>query len=370
MQNQEQEHGQLGLVVLESSRELGENVNAWLSVMHGESSQPENFIVPIDQTRFANGEGKIRLRDSVRAKDIYILCDVGNYGCTYKMFGFENHLGPDEHFQDVKRAISAIGGKASRVTLIMPLLYASRQHKRKGRESLDCSLALQELGNLGVQAIITFDAHDPSISNAIPLVSFENIFPTYTILKNLVQHEGHNINKDNFLVISPDTGAMDRAIYYANVLGLDVGMFYKRRDHSVIVDGKNPIIQHEYIGRDVQGKDILIVDDMIASGESVLDIIKEVKRRGAARIFVAASFAFFTEGTAKFQEAYDKGYLTRVYTTNLSHIPDSIRSTPWCAVVDMSKFIAKIIHTLHADQSISPLLNSTQKIKKLLETKE
>lgn len=370
MQEINQEHGQLGLVVLESCKELGENVNAWLSFMHGENTQPENFIVPIDQTRFANGEGKIRLRDSVRAKDIYILCDVGNYECTYKMFGFENHVGPDEHFQDIKRAISAIGGKASRVTLIMPLLYASRQHKRKGRESMDCALALQELQNLGIQTIITFDAHSPSVANAIPLVSFENIFPTYTILKNLVQHEGKNINKDNFLVISPDTGAMDRAIYYANVLGLDVGMFYKRRDHSVIINGKNPIIQHEYIGRDVKDKDILIVDDMIASGESVLDIISELKKRGASRIFVAASFAFFTEGTQKFQDAFEKGYLTRVYTTNLSHIPTHVQDAPWCTVVDMSKFIAKIINTLHADHSISPLLNSTQKIKKLLESKD
>ncbi|MDD4797722.1 MAG: ribose-phosphate pyrophosphokinase [Eubacteriales bacterium] len=363
-----QERKQLGLVVLENCKKLGEDVNAWVSNMIDGTAQPENYIVPIDQTRFANGEGKIHLRDSVRSKDIYILSDVGNYECTYRMFGFENRIGPDEHFQDIKRAISAIGGKASRVTLIMPLLYASRQHKRKGRESLDCALALQELQNLGVKAIITFDAHSPSVANAIPLVSFENIFPTYTILKNLVQHEGKHINKNNFLVISPDTGAMDRAIYYANVLGLDVGMFYKRRDHTIVVNGKNPIIQHEYIGRDVTGKDILIVDDMIASGESVLDNITELKKRGANRIFVAASFAFFTEGIEKFQEAFERKHLTQVYTTNLSHIPAHIRQAPWCTVVDMSKFIAKIISTLHADQSISPLLNSTQKIRKLLDS--
>lgn len=369
MQPQERyiEHGEMGILVLDSSREMGRRVNEWLNTMREDDGPDVNYIIPSDQTRFSNGEGKIRLRDSVRAKDIFILADVGNYSCTYKMFGFENHMGPDEHLQDIRRALSAIGGKASRITLIMPLLYAARQDKRTGRESLDCALTLRELENLGVQTIISFDVHNPAVANAIPLSSFENVFPTYSILKVFVQNEAHNIDKNDFLVISPDNGAMGRAIYYAGVLGVDVGMFYKRRDHSVIINGKNPIIEHEYLGRDVRGKDVLIVDDMIASGESILDIIQEVKRRGANRVFVAATFSFFTEGTEKFEKAYADGNLTQLYTTNLSYVPEAVSQSPWCHTVDLSKFIAKIVHTLHTDHSISPLLNSTQKIKKLLD---
>ena len=362
-------HGDLGLVVLRGAQELGEKVDQYIRNI---CNEPEgtSHIIKMEQVRFSNGEGKIRLKESVRGKDIFILCDVGNYSCTYKMFGFENHMGPDEHFQDVCRAISAISGKANRVTVVMPLLYASRQHKRAGRESLDCAMALQEIERMGVKAIITFDAHDPTIQNAIALSSFESVYPTYTILKYFIQNEREQIDKDNMLVISPDTGAMGRAIYYANVLGLDVGMFYKRRDYSVIINGKNPIIQHEYVGRDVEGKTVLIVDDMIASGESVIDIVHELKKRKASKIYVASTFAFFTEGLEKFNALYEEGALTRLYSTNLSYLPDALKQAPWFCEVDLSKFVAKIISTLHKDESISPLLDATVRLKRLIAEKD
>ncbi|MEG2004245.1 MAG: ribose-phosphate diphosphokinase, partial [Clostridia bacterium] len=276
------------------------------------------------------------------------------------------HMGPDEHFQDIKRVLSAIGGKANRITIIMPLLYASRQHKRKGRESLDCAMALRELENLGINAIISFDVHDSTIYNAIPFTSFENIYATYSMLKSFVTNEGQNITKDNTLVISPDTGAMDRAIYYANVLGVDVGMFYKRRDHTRIVNGKNPIIQHEYIGGPLNGKKVLIVDDMINSGESIVDVIREISKQNIAETYVAATFALFSEGPARFDKLYEEGRLTKLYTTNLSYVPEEIKKRPWFVEVDLSKFIAKIVNTLNHDESISPLLDATQRIRKLI----
>lgn len=359
-------HGELGLIVLSSSAELGRLIDERIKQLRGEESAEESYIIPIQEVRFSNGEGKIKLLDTVRGKDIYIIADVGNYSCTYKMFGFENHMGPDEHFQDIKRVLSAIGGKANRVTVIEPLLYASRQHKRKGRESLDCAMALKELENLGVDTILSFDVHDPTIHNAIPNTSFENIYPTYSILKHFIQNEGDDIFKDNMTVISPDTGAMDRAIYYANVLGLDVGMFYKRRDHTRIVNGKNPIVQHEYIGGPLEGKRVLIVDDMIASGESVVDIIHEIQKQKVTQVYVSVSFAFFTEGVEKFDKLYEAGELAKLYSTNLSYIPQEIKDRPWFEEVDMSKFMAKTISTLNHDQSISPLLESTARIRKLL----
>lgn len=359
-------HGDLGLIVLSSSAELGKLIDERIKQLRGEESAEESYIIPIQEVRFSNGEGKIKLLDTVRGKDIYIIADVGNYSCTYKMFGFENHIGPDEHFQDIKRVLSAIGGKANRITVIEPLLYASRQHRRKGRESLDCAMALKELENLGVNTILSFDVHDPTIHNAIPNTSFENIFPTYSILKHFIQNEGDDIFKDNMTVISPDTGAMDRAIYYANVLGLDVGMFYKRRDHTRIVNGKNPIVQHEYIGGPLEGKRVMIVDDMIASGESVVDIIHEIQKQNVTQVYVAVTFAFFTEGVEKFDKLYEAGELTKLYSTNLSYIPQEIKDRPWFEEVDMSKFVAKTISTLNHDQSISPLLESTARIRKLL----
>ncbi len=359
-------HGKLGLIVMKSCTELGEKVEKRIKQLRGEEKSDIKYIVPIEEVRFSNGEGKVKILDSVRGKDIFILVDVGNYSCSYKMFGYENKMGPDEHFQDIKRVLSAIGGKANRITLLMPLLYASRQHKRKGRESLDCAVALEELENLGVNAIISFDVHDPTIHNAIPNTSFENIFPTYSVLKNFINNEGDNIFKENMTVISPDTGAMDRAIYYANVLGLDVGMFYKRRDHSRIVNGKNPIVQHEYIGSSLEGKRVLIVDDMIASGESVIDIINEIASKKVTDIYVATTFAFFTEGVEMFDRLYEQGKLTKLYSTNLSYIPEEIKRRPWFAETDLSKFMAKIVNTLGRDESISPLLDCTSRIRKLL----
>ncbi len=361
------EHGPVGIIALKSCEEQGKMVNAHLCNLRGEDPEKTSYLIDIDQPRFQNGEGKVKIKESVRGKDIYILADIGNYSCTYPMFGYEHHMSPDEHMQDIKRTLSAIGGKANRITVVMPLLYSSRQHRRKGRESLDCAMALQELERLGVSTIITFDAHDPNIQNAIPNTSFENIYPTYNILKALLKKEGNNFNKDNMVVISPDTGAMDRAIYYANVLELDVGMFYKRRDHSRVVDGKNPIVQHEYIGRDLNGMNALIVDDMIASGESVLDIIEQLQSKNVNKIFVAATFGFFTAGVAKFRKYYDEGKLSGVYCTNGCYLPDSVLNEPWFECADISKFVAKLMHTLNHDESISPLLNASHRIRKLME---
>lgn len=361
-------HGKLGIIVMNSCAALGKKIEKHILTMRGEQDSGKSYIIPVDEIRFSNGEGKTKLPDSVRGRDIYIISDVGNYSCTYKMFGYENRMGPDEHFQDIKRVLSAVGGKANRVTVIMPLLYASRQHKRKGRESMDCAMALKELENMGVNTIITFDAHDPTIHNAIPFTSFENCMATYSTLKRFINKEGL-FTKDNLTVISPDTGAMERAIFYANVIGVDVGMFYKRRDHSRIVNGKNPIVEHKYIGSSLRGKSVLIVDDMIASGESVIDIIKKISHYKIDRTYVAATFAFFTEGVAKFDKLYKEGKLTKIYSTNLSYIPDEIKKKPWFEEVDLSKFIGKIINTLSHDASISPLLDAKNKIRMLLEEK-
>ena len=343
----------LGIIALRSCVELGDAVNKFIQEAR---DNKDSYIIPLNEVRFANGEGKVKISETVRGKDIYILCDIGNYSCTYKMFGFEHHMGPDEHFQDIKRTVAAIRGKAARITVIMPLLYESRQHRRKGRESLDCALALQELERLGVDEIITFDVHDPNIQNAVPLLSFENFYPTYDIVKTLVSQEKDlELDKEKLLVISPDTGAMDRAIYYSSVLGVDVGLFYKRRDHSTVINGKNPIVQHEYMGRDVAGKDVLIVDDMIASGESVLDIARELKKRNARNVYVAATFAFFTEGLEKFNKYYEDGTISKIYSTNLTYIPEQLLEAKWFERVDMSEFLARIVNRLHSGKSIAKL---------------
>lgn len=355
---------ELGIIALQSAKDLGEKID---NLIKARRNTTDSFLIPIDEVRFSNGEGKAKLSDSVRGKDIYLLCDIGNYSCTYKMFGFIHNMGPDEHFQDIKRAVSAIRGKASRITVIMPLLYESRQHRRKGRESLDCALALQELERLGVDEILTFDVHDPNVQNAIPLLSFENIYPTYDIVKSLITNEKTlERDKDKLLVISPDTGAMDRAIYYSSVLGVDVGLFYKRRDHSLVVNGKNPIVNHEYMGRDVEGKDVLIVDDMIASGESVLDIALELKKRNAKNVYVATTFAFFTEGLEKFNKYYNDGIISRVYSTNLTYAPKELLDSEWFMSVDLSDFLSKIINRLNKGKSISPLMDATAVIRDLL----
>lgn len=360
-------YGQLGIIALESCKELGARIDHYLLEKRGENAEgPDTYLISIDEIRFSNGEGKVKLEETVRGKDIYILCDVGNYSCTYEMYGFTNHKGPDEHFQDIKRVVSALGGKARRVTVLMPMLYEGRQHKRKGRESLDCALALQELERLGVRDIYTFDVHDPNVQNAIPLVTFENLYPTYEIVKNFIRQEDIEIDKSKMLTISPDTGAMDRAIYYSNVLGLDIGLFYKRRDYTSVVKGKNPIVQHEYIGKNVEGMDVLIVDDMIASGESVFDIAKELKKRNAKRIFVATTFALFTEGVKKFNEFYNEGLIDRVYSTNLTYISQEAREAEWFREVDMSEFISTVLDYINKGRSISPLVDATYSIKQLL----
>lgn len=356
-------YSELAIIALESCAEIAKPIDIKLSA----SRENDSHLVDISEIRFSNGEGKVVINESIRGKDVYILCDVGNYSCTYTMYGFENHKSPDDHLQDVKRALSAIAGKARRITLIMPLLYASRQHRRKTRESLDCALALQELERLGVKDIITFDAHDPTIQNAIPLISFETLHPSYKIIKALVSHEPDlQINSSNMVVISPDTGAMDRALYYAGSLGVDTGLFYKRRDHTKIVDGKNPIVQHDYLGRDVKGCNVLIVDDMISSGQSIFDIATELKSRGASKIFVAVTFALFTNGKDTFEEYYQNGLIDRVYATNLTYVPEEIKETEWFREVDMSGFMANVIDTLNYNQSISTLLDSTHLINRLL----
>ena len=355
---------ELGIIALESCTELGNAVDKYIQEKRNSN---KSFLIPTEEIRFSNGEGKVKISQSVRGKDIYILCDVGNYSCTYKMFGFINHKGPDEHFQDIKRTISAIKWKAARINVIIPLLYESRQHRRKGRESLDCALALQELERLGVDEVITFDVHDPNVQNASPLLSFENIYPTYDIVKALISNESSlELDKEKLLVISPDTGAMDRAIYYSSVLGVDGGLFYKRRDHSLVVNGKNPIVQHEYMGREISGKDVLIVDDMIASGESVLDIAKELKTRNVRNVYVATTFGFFTEGLEKFKKYYEDGVISRVYCTNLTYIPQELMDSKWFKGVDMSEFLARIIDRLNYDKSIAKYMDATEIIGKLL----
>ncbi|MBK5241885.1 ribose-phosphate pyrophosphokinase [Clostridium sp.] len=366
----------IGIMALESSSELSNSINDILMKKRMEyvsesvnyaQGEDNSFLIKMKDIRFSNGEGKIIIEDTVRGKDIFILCDVGNYSCTYKMFGFENHKSPDDHFQDLKRVLSALGGKARRITVIMPLLYASRQHKRKHRESLDCAMGLKELEKLGVNDIITFDVHDPNVQNAIPLISFDNLYPTYEIVKMILQEEPDLlIDKTKMLVISPDTGAMDRAVYYSSVLGLDIGLFYKRRDHSKVVNGRNPIVQHEYMGREVEGQDVLIVDDMIASGESVFDIVLELKKRKANRIFVTATFALFTEGIEKFNKFYEEGLIEKIYSTNLTYLPKEVKEAKWFREADMSQFIADIIDNLNYDRSIAPLLDVTNRIKNLL----
>ncbi|NLC45323.1 MAG: ribose-phosphate pyrophosphokinase [Clostridiales bacterium] len=373
--------GQLAIIAMDNCRDLGMKVNEQVVERRNSdwSEQHQNFyldeikesyMVDVDNVRFSNGEGKAVLNETIRGKDIYIISDVGNYSCTYKMFGITTHMGPDEHFQDIKRTISAIGGKDRRITVIMPFLYAGRQHKRRSRESLDCAIALQELERLNVDNIITFDAHDPRVQNAVPLIDFQTIHPTYDIIKAIYNNENHLIsNRENTIIISPDTGAMDRAIYYASVLGIDVGVFYKRRDYTKVVNGKNPIVQHEYMGSDVAGKNVIIVDDMAASGESIIEIAKELKRRNAANIYSAVTFGLFTEGVEEFNKCYEQGLIKRFFSTNLTYIPDVVRNAEWFVEVDLSKLIATLIDRLNHDESISSLLTATEKIKALINQK-
>ncbi|GAU76069.1 ribose-phosphate pyrophosphokinase [Fusibacter sp. 3D3] len=368
-------YGELGIIAMDNCESLAQRIDDYLvkmrQVCETETIQmPKTYLIKKQEIRFSNGEGKVFIEESVRGKDIYIVTDIGNYSCTYTMHGFENRKSPDDHIQDLKRVLSAMAGKARRITVFMPLLYASRQHSRKGRESLDCAMALQELEKLGVNDIITFDAHDPTIQNSIPLISFENLYPTLDIVKTFLTEESEAFqDPTKVLIISPDTGAMDRAIYYSSVLESDIGLFYKRRDHSKVVRGKNPIVQHEYIGRDVKDNNILIVDDMIASGESIFDIAVELKKRQSGKVFIATTFALFTEGLDKFNKFYEEGYIDKVYTTNLSYIPESVKTAPWFEQVDMSEYISKVINRLNYDMSISDIMDATKGIRELIKFK-
>jgi len=361
--------GDLGIIALQSSKEFGKQLDAHVKRLRRKAGIPcpDTFMIDAQEIRFTNGEGKIILNETVRGKDVFLICDIGNYNCTYSLYGHTNYMGPDEHFQDIKRAVSAIGGKAARINVIMPMLYASRQDRNKGRESLDCALALRELESLGVKDIITFDVHNPAVQNAVPLMSFENLYATYEIVKNFIEDESEIISdKENFLIISPDLGGMERAIYYSTVMEIDVGMFYKRRDYSRVVDGRNPIVQHEYLGRDVVGKNVIIIDDMISTGESVLEIIHDLKKRRANKIFVATTFALFTKGIAAYQELHDNGMLTAVYSTNLTYVPNDIIAKPWFKYVDMSPFAAEIVNHLNMNKSIEPILDATGRLEKHL----
>ena len=371
--------GPLGIIALDSCKDLGQKIDKyitdWRKERTGEHThtiafsgyQKDSFLVDTKVPRFGSGEAKGLINESVRGKDLYILVDVGNYSLKYSLCGYENHMSPDDHYQDLKRIIAAVGGKARRITVIMPFLYESRQHKRTGRESLDCALALQELTAMGVENIITFDAHDPRVQNAIPLKGFETVQPAYQFIKNLLRAEDDlQIDSDHMMIISPDEGGTSRAVYLANVLGLDMGMFYKRRDYAHIVNGRNPIVAHEFLGASVEGKDVLIIDDMISSGESVLEVAKELKDRKARKVFVATTFGLFTNGLAKFDEAYEKGIINRILTTNLTYQTPELLSKPYYVNCDMSKYISLIIDTLNHDGSISELLNPVNRIHKVV----
>lgn len=328
----------------------------------------DTFLIDCECPRFGTGEGKANIKESVRGVDLFIMADVTNYSLTYTVCGHENHMSPDNHYQDLKRIISAANGKTHRINVIMPFLYESRQHKRSKRESLDCALALQELSDMGVSNIITFDAHDPRVQNAIPLKGFDSFFPTYQFLKALIKNvPDFRTDNDHLMVISPDEGAMSRAVYFSNILGVDMGMFYKRRDYSTIIDGKNPIVAHEFLGDSVEGKDVVIIDDMISSGESMLDVAKQLKDRKAKRVIACTTFGLFTDGFQKFDEYYQNGYLSKVITTNLTYLPPEAREKPYFITADLSKYLAIIIDSLNHDTAIGTVMTPTDKIHALLE---
>ena len=368
--------GTLGLIPLKSCLELGTKVDKYLAgwratrqIKHIEDPafkgyHRDSYIISTDIPRFGTGEAKGVIKESVRGYDLYLMVDVTNYSLTYSVCGHENHMSPDDHYADLKRIIAAVGGKARRITAIIPFLYESRQHRRTARESLDCPLALQELYNMGIDNIITFDAHDPRVMNAIPLNGFENVMPSYQFIKGILKNvKDLTIDAEHLMIISPDEGATNRAIYLANVLGIDMGMFYKRRDFSRVVDGRNPIVAHEFLGSNVEGKDVLIIDDMISSGESMIDTARELKKRKANRIFVVSTFGLFTNGLASFDKAYEEGLIYRVVTTNLIYQTPELLSREYYISCDMSKYIAYIIDTLNHDSSISDLLNPYDRIK-------
>lgn len=372
--------GALGLIPVEGCEELGSKVNDYLVKWRRESAiehkddvafsgyEKDTYIIDTKVPRFGSGEAKGIINESVRGKDLYLMVDVCNYSITYSLTGHVNHMSPDDHFQNLKRIIAAIGGKGRRINVIMPFLYESRQHKRNGRESLDCALALQELVRMGVDNILTFDAHDPRVQNAIPLNGFETVPSSYQFVKGLLRKEKDlKIDSDHMMIISPDEGGTNRAVYLANVLGLDMGMFYKRRDYTRIVNGRNPIVAHEFLGSSVEGKDVIIIDDMISSGDSIIEVATELKRRKANRIFAAATFGLFTNGMDKFDKAYEEGLITGILTTNLIYQTPELLSKPYYINCDMSKYIALLIDTLNHDGSISTLLNPSERIQHVLQ---
>ena len=372
--------GSLSIIGMKGCEEMAAKVDnyisSWRGERHGELMKDGDFIGYCRDTyllkascpRFGDGEAKGTLKETVRGHDVFILVDCFNYGVTYKMYGMTVPMSPDDHFADLKRMIAAANGKARRINVIMPMLYEGRQHRRSSRESLDCALMLKELVAMGVENIITFDAHDSRVQNAIPLSGFEDIKPTYQFLKALIRNVPDLVlDKDHLMIISPDEGGMSRCMYFSSVLGVNLGMFYKRRDYSVIVNGKNPIVAHEFLGESVEGKDLVIVDDMISSGESVLDIAAQLKKKGAKRIFICTTFGLFCEGLEKFDRAYAEGDITKVFTTNLIYRSPELLQREWYQQVDMSKYIAYIIDYLNHDQSISPLLDPVEKINRLLE---
>ncbi len=371
----------LKIVALSSAARMGSRVNDYLvefrksvhndkvksdPAFHGYSEN--NYLVEVDTPRFGSGEGKANFSESIRGKDLFLLVDVCNHSITYQMNGYTNHMSPDDHYQDLKRVIAACNGKAHRINVIMPFLYEGRQHKRNGRESLDCAYALKELENMGIHNFITFDAHDPRVQNSTPLSGFDNFTSPYQFIKSLLHSEEDLlVDKDHLLVISPDEGAVDRAIYFATVLGVDVGMFYKRRDYSTIVNGKNPIVAHEFLGDNIDGKDIVIIDDMISSGGSMLDTARQLKQMNARRVFICCTFGLFTDGLAAFDRAYEQGYFDKVVTTDLTYLPPEIYDKPYFVEVDMSKFVASMIDFINHDVSLSNVLATTEKIHGILE---
>ncbi|MBR6254614.1 MAG: ribose-phosphate pyrophosphokinase [Clostridiales bacterium] len=373
--------GPIALVPLKGSVEFTDKVNWYLSTRRSEYQEQEfvskypgfyrkDYRIAVENTRFSSGEGKAVIQSSVRGHDLFIISDVTNFSCTYKMFGQENHMSPDDHYQDLKRVILACSGKARRINVIMPFLYEGRQHKRNSRESLDCAFALEEIYGLGVENIITFDAHDERVANAIPTSGFESLSATYQIIKEMYRSiPDLHFTEDRFMVISPDEGGISRAMYFASILGVPLGTFYKRRDYTRVVNGKNPIIAHEFLGESVEGYDILIVDDMISSGDSMLDIAREMKNRGARNIYCAVTFGLFTEGIDKFNEAYEQGLISKVFATNLIYRRPELLAAPWFADVNMSKFVALLIDAINHDSSLSNLIKPTEKIRKLLASK-
>ena len=372
--------GSLGIIAVDGCQELGNKVNDYLVKWRKESShehkndvvftgyEKDNYLIDAKVPRFGSGEAKGVINESVRGKDLYLMVDVCNYSLTYSLSGHVNHMSPDDHFQNLKRVIAAVGGKARRLNVIMPFLYESRQHKRSSRESLDCALALQELVSMGVDNIITFDAHDPRVQNAIPLSGFETVRPTYQFIKGLLRTVPDLIiDSDHMMAISPDEGGTSRAVYLANVLGLDMGMFYKRRDYTQIVDGRNPIVAHEFLGSSVEGKDVIIIDDMISSGDSIIDVATELKSRKAKRIFAAATFGLFTNGLDKFDKAYEEGIIHGILTTNLIYQTPELLSRPYYINCDLSKYIALLIDTLNHDGSISSILSPNERIQHVVQ---